>query len=335
VREIDRGTIISNATILDIPFDPSEWSASAVPSDARPEASHPVQWRFSGHPRGSDMPLMVAVARLVAYQWPRQRGQAFPDCAALGPDGLEKFADEDGIVCIPSVRGERPAAERLRSLLAEAFGDEWSPGREADLLGEVGYREKSLEQWLRDGSFEQHCQVFGQRPFVWQIWDGRKDGFSALVNYNRLDRPTLERLTYSYLGDWIRQQRSGLESGVAGSEVRLVAAEELQRKLRLILDGEAPHDVFVRWKPINEQPLGWEPDLNDGVRVNIRPFVTAGVLRKNPRVNWNKDRGKDRENAPWYHLFKGTDREGERINDHHLTLAEKQAAREASAALAT
>jgi hypothetical protein len=50
----------------------------------------------------------------------------------------------------------------------------------------------------------------------------------------------------------------------------------------------------------------------------------AGVLRDKPNINWKKDRGKDMESAPWYNVF-----DGNRINDHHLTLAEKRAAREA------
>jgi hypothetical protein len=35
-------------------------------------------------------------------------------------------------------------------------------------------------------------------------------------------------------------------------------------------------------------------DLNDGVRMNIRPFMEAGVLRWKPNVKWGKDRGADR-----------------------------------------
>jgi hypothetical protein len=64
------------------------------------------------------------------------------------------------------------------------------------------------------------------------------------------------------------------------------------------------------------------------VRLNIRPFMAAEVLRHNkkPKLNitWDKDRGKDVESAPWFKTFGG-----DRINDHHLTVAEKQAAREA------
>ena len=66
--------------------------------------------------------------------------------------------------------------------------------------------------------------------------------------------------------------------------------------------GEPPYDIFVRWKAIHEQPIGWKPDINDGVRLNIRPFMSedipggkkgAGVLRTKPKVSWKKDRGKE------------------------------------------
>ena len=34
--------------------------------------------------------------------------------------------------------------------------------------------------------FAQHCNMFHHRPFVWHLWDGRKDGFNVLVNYHKL-----------------------------------------------------------------------------------------------------------------------------------------------------
>ena len=62
------------------------------------------------------------------------------------------------------------------------------------------------------------------------------------------------------------------------------------------------------------------------IYLNIRHFMTAEVLRHNkkPKLNiiWDKDRGKDVESAPWFHKFNG-----DRINDHHLTRAEKLAAK--------
>jgi hypothetical protein len=70
--------------------------------------------------------------------------------------------------------------------------------------------------------------------------------------------------------------------------------------------------------------------LNDGVRLNIRPFMTAGILRKNPNIKWTKDRGKepgrDKDEYPWF--WSGTSFAGDRVNDVHLTHAQKKAARE-------
>ena len=257
-------------------------------------------------------PLQVAVARLLGYRWPEQTDS----------DGLERFADKDGIVPIIPVANERSAADRLRELLAAAWGDEWSPSVEARLLADVDFANRTLDDWLMNGFFEQHVKLFQNRPFIWHIWDGLKDGFSVLVNYHKLDGPNLDRLIYSYLGNWISRQRAARDADVPGADVKLAAALELERKLKLIREGEKPYDIYVRWKPLAEQPIGWEPDLNDGVRMNIRPWIepfakqSDNPLRSRVNVKWNKDRGKNPDGS-------------ERHNDIHLSLAEKRAAREA------
>jgi hypothetical protein len=250
-------------------------------------------------------------------------------CAAL-----EAHTDDDGICCLPSVRGEAPAHERLLQLLIAAWETvepgSWRPAILDQLLAQADCAGKGLDVWLREKFFEQHAKRFHHRPFVWHVWDGLKDGFAALVNYHRLDAKNLERLIHTYLGAWIRQQETGVRDGVDGAPTRLAAAQDLKRRLELILEGEFDgklgYDIFVRWKSLAQQPIGWNPDLNDGVRLNIRPFMTAEVLRHNkpPKLNikWDKDRGKDVESAPWFGVFGG-----DRINDHHLTRAEKMAAR--------
>jgi len=308
VRTIDNKMNVTNRTLSKVPFDVDRWRQVAEQAGALPEprSDDPTQWLFEGRPEASTAPLQVAVARLVGYRWPEQQA----------PDDLDGFADVDGIVCLPPVAGEARANDRLQQLLAAAFGAEWSPAKAEELLGRAGSKKKSLGEWLVDEFFKQHCALFGNRPFVWHIWDGRRDGFSALVNYHRLDRRRLEKLTYTYLGqDWVERQRAEGRDEVAGAEARLDAALKLQRRLEAILEGEAPHDVYVRWKESHEQPLGWDPDLDDGVRLNVRPFVEAGVLRASFNVHWRKDRGKNPDGS-------------ERDNDVHLSLAEKREARE-------
>ena len=155
------GVEVPPHTLLKIPFDLAHWqkvAAEKYPHGLpKPFSSDPTQWLFNGHPKGSDQPLQVAVARLLGYQWPRQTGSSFPDCPALGPDGLEKLADEDGIVCLSATKGEAPAAERLRELLAQPGAKNGMPRCWRSLLAQVGYGGKTLDDWLRNGFFEQHC----------------------------------------------------------------------------------------------------------------------------------------------------------------------------------
>lgn len=364
VRKINQ-TLKVRGDLVRIPFDSNYWENIAATSYPlglpKPYTNDPTQWIFHGHPcasviwdeerkwtkegavRFDETVLQVAVARLLGYQWPAEldKEMELADEQRQLVDEVAKlnaFADEDGIVCLPAVRGEAPAHTRLEKLLVAAYEDDWKNGALDKLLTAVG--SKSLELWLRDKFFEQHCKLFQHRPFIWHIWDGLKDGFSALVNYHKLDRSGLERLIYTYLGDWIRIQEQGVKEARDGAEERLTAAKNLQQRLEAILAGEKGLDIFVRWKHLAEQPIGWEPDLNDGVRLNIRPFLKAadvgkkgaGILRFKPNINWNKDRGNDVASAPWYTLgLQYGEKEGARINDHHLSLAEKKHAREQQA----
>ena len=45
-----------------------------------------------------------------------------------------------------------------------------------ELLEQAGSKKKNLADWLRDEFFKQHCALFGNRPFVWHIWDGQRTG---------------------------------------------------------------------------------------------------------------------------------------------------------------
>ena len=274
VRRIDRSLKVTNATLVKIPFDQAHWNQVIVEnSGALPpsESRDLSQWLFAGDPSVSEHPLQTAVARLLGYSWPRQFGAVLLGCSVLGTDRLEALADPDGVVCLASVAGAESAPSRLRAMLQSAFGPDFNVLRLLE-----GKKSRSLEDWLRDEFFEEHCQLFQNRPFIWHIWDGMRDGFHALVNYHKLDRRILDKLIYSYLGDWLTRQRQDVQNGIEGSDRRLAAAEHLQQEMKKISDGERPYDIFVRWKPLSRQSIGWEPDLNDGVRLNIRPWISEG-----------------------------------------------------------
>ncbi|WP_027571505.1 Eco57I restriction-modification methylase domain-containing protein [Bradyrhizobium sp. WSM1743] len=359
LRKVNPKVSVDNGYVQKVPFNLAHWQKRADEEFAgkipAPNTDDPTQWIFCGRPERSKTPLQVALARLMGYQWPRGKGVGFSDCPAIGQDDLENLGNLDGIVCLTATKGEPPAEQRLNSLLAKAYDPNWSATKLASLLNETGYAGKSLDDWLRDGFFAQHCELFQQRPFIWHIWDGRRDGFHALINYHRLAAPngegrrTLEKLIYSYLGDWIDRQRAEQRANIEGADARLAHAEHLRTELIKILEGEPPYDIFVRWKELHEQPLGWDPDINDGVRMNIRPFMTARtlngrgaggcILRSQPKIRWDKDRGKEptrsKADYPWFWSWDestsdfagGAQFDGNRWNDLHYSRATKTLAR--------
>ncbi len=356
VRELEPKMNVTNATFAKLPFSLKKWVGrmEKYPHGLpEPESDDPTQWLFHGWPEESTAPLQVGVARLLGYRWPaelddKMRLSKRARELVKRSEELAKFADDDGIVCIPSIRGEEPAADRLLALLAAAG---IKPPKMRELAGC-----SDLDDWLRNRFFEENCKLFHDRPFIWHIWDGRKrDGFHALINYHKLcegkgeGRKVLESLTYSYLGEWITRQQDGVKRGEGGAEDRLAAAMELQKRLQAILGGEPPFDLFIRWKPLAGQPIGWEPDINDGVRMNIRPFLAsdlpsgrkgAGVLRYRPNIKWTKDRGKEPQRAkaeyPWFwgwdekteDFLGGKSFDGNRHNACHYSNKVKQTARD-------
>ncbi len=392
VRRLNNKLSVTDESFVMVPFELPRWqkiAAGQYPNGLpEPYSNNPTQWIFHGHPCGSVVwddeakctseglhrvdatVLQVTVARLLGYRWHAEQD---PDLRVATEvrtwidrcGDLAEFTDADGIVCLSSIGGEPAAADRLRQLLAVAYGADWSAAMERQLLvSAAGGNEpaESIEEWLRDRFFEDHCQLFHQRPFIWHVWDGRRDGFHALVNYHRLassggaGRRTLEALTYSHLGDWMARQKADRDQGLDGADGRLAAAQDLQHQLKKIIAGEPPCDVFVRWKPLGEQPIGWEPDINDGIRINIRPFMSAdlsrggrvgaGILRVKPKIKWSKDRGQEprnlrpRDEYPWFwgcpgdgtqtertDFRGGPDFDGKRWNDLHYTNAVKRAAR--------
>jgi hypothetical protein len=342
---------------LGVPVDMPDWTTRAEREYPlglpEPSSSDPTQWLFDGEIATSAAPAQVAVARLLGFRWPRHSGDSIPGSPTPIVGRFEDHEDRDGIVCLHGLHREPPAATRLREMLNDELAGEWNRNQEQQWFGSGGA--DSVEDWVRDVYFAEHCSIFAQRPFVFHITDGLVNGFGALVNYHKLagrdgeGRRTLEKLTHTYLGDWITRQRAAVSANEEGAEARLAAAEHLRDQLLKILEGEPPFDIFVRWKPLHEQPIGWEPDINDGVRVNIRPFMmakplnaramNASILRVTPKIKWDKDRGKDlersRQHYPWLWGWDGRtvdfeggrEFDGVRWNDLHYTRARKERAR--------
>jgi hypothetical protein len=85
----------------------------------------------------------------------------------------------------------------------------------------------------------------------------------------------------SLLGNWNRREQAAVDSGEAGSAARLAAAKLLQARLKLILEGEPPYDIFIRWKPLAQQAIGWQeevPILNTRRTSNLSISKKIGLI---------------------------------------------------------
>ena len=162
-----------------------------------------------------------------------------------------------------------------------------------------GYRRcGGLSEWLSNVFFEYHCSLYKNRPIFWHIASGQGTSpfaFGALMHYHRFDKNRMAKLRGTYLRDAIEEFRR--EAGLADKEGRTedrmewqAKVEEMQvfdQKLQRIQEGyhEGPdggdrdYRILTPWKEPDERPKGWDPDIDDGVKVNIAPFEKAGVLR--------------------------------------------------------
>lgn len=213
--------------------------------------------------------------------------------------------DEDGIVPFASTSDEPSLLERIHSELEQLFPHQAETQTEAQIVNELkrrvkGYRRaESIAAWLEDAFFEYHVSLYERRPIIWHI-ASRPMGegaaaFGALVDYHRFDRNGMAKLRGTYLRDAINHFRR--EAALASQEGRredqlelqakLEEATALDERLRLVQEGrheegegkERDFRILTPWKSLQQRPVGWNPDIDDGIKVNIEPLQKAGVLR--------------------------------------------------------
>jgi len=248
----------------------------------------------------------VMILRMLGYQWPKQVEAGEP---------LPVWADGDGIIPLTEGLGETTLLARIRERFGVEFGEEKEAAIEAQFGNIVG---KPLERWLEEDFFARHVKQFKKRPIAWHIVSdpsavnheagqsgkGKKKGarkkqkpaFSVMIHYHRFvdgDKGyrKLLLLKNKYLEKLMSQTRSELESlrgkgddpttfdRIAELDRKLVELEDFRDRLELVQEGKDPESsIFVRWKGPDEQPRGWRPDINDGVKINIAPWERLGMF---------------------------------------------------------
>jgi len=243
--------------------------------------------------------------------WPQMEGQSAEQKRLEHVCRLLSYAvkcvveeDNDGLVSLQSVAQEQPLLERVRAKLASFFPEQDPHTLEIEIVNELkkrvkGYaRAESLQEWLTDRFFDFHCDLYQQRPILWHLassQDSADPAFSVIVQYHRFDNDLLAKLRSVHVRDRMATLRR--EAAQAGKDNReddrlqlLAALEEVEafdKKLAKLQEGhhngaEAGDDdyrILTPWKKPQERPKGWQPDIDDGVKVNIAPLARTGLLR--------------------------------------------------------
>ena len=213
-------------------------------------------------------------------------------------------ADADGVVPFAPLSGETNLLDRVHQELAALFSERDVNQVEVEIANELkrkvkGYkRAASIGEWLENVYFDYHAALYKKRPIVWHIASsqgGAPFAFGVLCHYHKLDANRMAKLRSGYLRDAIETFRR--EAALAGREGRaedrielqagLEEAQALDRKLQAVQEGHregsAGSDrdchILTPWKSEEERPTGWDPDIDDGVEINIAPLQKAGVLR--------------------------------------------------------
>lgn len=213
-------------------------------------------------------------------------------------------ADADGLLPFAPLSGETSLLDRVRQELAALFPEEDVNQVEMEIANELKRRVKgytpaaSIGEWLETVYFDYHATLYKKRPIVWHIASSQGSApfaFGVLCHYHRFDANRMAKLRAGYLRDAIETFRR--EAALAGREgrtderielqARLEEAQTLDEKLQAVQEGhhegpeggERDYRILTPWKSADDRPWGWDPDVDDGVKVNIAPLQKAGVLR--------------------------------------------------------
>jgi Eco57I restriction-modification methylase len=250
--------------------------------------------------------VSVVILRMLGFQWPKQWDSKEP---------IPDWADNDGIIPLTEGSGESALLERIRKRFSVDFGEEKEASIESEFANIVG---KPLEKWLEQDFFVRHVKQFKNRPIAWQInsdpfsvdqssgasGKGKKKrsgkklkpAFSVLVHYHQFadgekGYGKILLLKNKYLEKLMSQARYELESlrgkgddpetfdRIAELDRKLLELEDFRDRLERIQEGkDREARIHVRWKDVEDQPRGWRPDINDGVKINIAPWERLGMF---------------------------------------------------------
>ncbi len=193
--------------------------------------------------------------------------------------------DEDGIVPLAGCGGREPyLMDRVRAKLEETFGAATAYELEKEA---ADYINRDLETQLHTYFFHHfHVDLYKKRPILWHLTSDKKT-FAVMLDYHRLDGDTLPKVRSQYLWPQMESVRTRLAAARVEESVATIAEleEELEdlkafeERLESVIQGTVKVKL-PKWAngPYRNGEPPYDPDLNDGVKVNLLPIQKARLL---------------------------------------------------------
>jgi hypothetical protein len=195
--------------------------------------------------------------------------------------------DPDGIVPLMGHAGaELTLVDRVRTQLEQQFGPAVAYQLEQDAAEYLG---RPLEEWLHRTFFAQfHVKLYKSRPILWHL-SSPSGHFAVMLDYHRLTHDTLPKVRSQYLWPALERARTQLRAAqkqdppdmkaIGDLEAYIADLEECDRRLESVIQGTMEVEL-PDWAngPYRNGKPPYDPDLDDGVKVNILPLQAAGLL---------------------------------------------------------
>jgi len=193
--------------------------------------------------------------------------------------------DDDGIVPLAGCAAREPALmDRVRARLEATFGPTTAYDLEREAAEYIG---RDVEKQMHTYFFHHfHAGLYKKRPILWHLTSDKKY-FAVMLDYHRLDRDTLPKVRSLYLWPQMEEVRTRLAAARADENVSLTGdlEEELEdlkdfeERLETVIEGQVKVKL-PKWAngPYRNGQAPYDPDLDDGVKVNLLPIQKARLL---------------------------------------------------------
>ncbi len=192
--------------------------------------------------------------------------------------------DKDGIIPLSKNTGYRSLESIILQNLELLVGETRFNDFKKDLQAIIG---KSISKWFDNDFFKRHIVQFERRPPIWHI-SSPAHNFGCFLYYLKLTEDTVSKIKFNYLRPEIEYHKrliKALQDSLNTQEGDLdkTTKKELEKLENILEDLKKFEGTLEKLISMN-----YNPDIDDGIKVNLRPWQDLQLLAINKVITYKK-----------------------------------------------